>query len=61
MENKIHCKGCGSTNVRMTDYEPLAVNEDLLTMGQFDNELYAQFDCLDCETSFKEVLEISVK
>jgi len=61
MEKKIHCKSCGSTNVRMTDYQPLAINEDLLTLGQFDNELYGQFDCFDCETSFQQVLEISIK
>jgi len=61
MEKKIHCKGCGSTNVRMTDYQPLAIGEDLLSIGQFDNELYAYFDCLDCETSFQEVLTISAK
>jgi hypothetical protein len=61
MKKKIHCKSCGSTNVRMTDYQPLAINEDLLTLGQFDNELYGQFDCFDCETSFQEVLEISIR
>ena len=61
MEKKIHCKSCGSTNVRMTDYQLLAINEDLLTLGQFDNELYGQFDCFDCETSFQQVLEISIK
>jgi hypothetical protein len=60
-EKKIHCKSCGSTNVRMTDYSPLALDEDLLTIGQFDNELYGQFDCFDCETSFQEVLEISIR
>lgn len=60
-EKKIHCKSCGSTNVRMTDYQPLSINEDLLTLGQFDNELYGQFDCFDCETSFQKVLEISIR
>jgi hypothetical protein len=61
MEKKIHCKSCGSTNVRMTDYQPLAVGEDLSFEWQFDNELYGQFDCFDCETSFQEVLEISAR
>ena len=59
-KNEIHCKCCGSTNVRMTDYQPLAINEDLLSLGQFDNELYAQFDCFDCETSFQQVLKITI-
>jgi hypothetical protein len=57
----INCPCCGSRNVRMTDHQPLAVNEDLLTLGQFDNELYGQFDCFDCEVSFQKTLEISQK
>jgi len=59
-EDKICCKGCGSTNVRMTDYSPLAMEENLLPIGQFDNELYAEFKCFDCETSFQKVLKISI-
>jgi hypothetical protein len=39
----------------------MCIRDSLLTLGQFDNELYGQFDCFDCETSFQEVLEISVK
>lgn len=59
-EEKIKCPHCTSTNVRMTDYSPLAINEDLFTFGQFDNELYARFDCFDCETSFNKTLTISL-
>ena len=55
----IRCPHCGSTNVRMVDYEPLAINEDLFTLGQYDNELFSQFDCFDCENSFRKVLEVS--
>ena len=44
----------------MTDYSPLAINEDLFTFGQFDNELYARFDCFDCEESFNKTLTISL-
>lgn len=55
----IKCPHCGSTNVRMVNHDPLAINEDLFTLGQFDNELFSQFDCFDCENSFQKVLEIS--
>ena len=60
-QTKVHCKNCGSTNVRMVDYQPLAIGENLLTIGQFDTELYGQFDCFDCEESFQQVLEISIR
>jgi DNA-directed RNA polymerase subunit RPC12/RpoP len=59
-EEKIKCPNCGSTNVRMTDYSPLAINGDLITLGQFDNELYAEFGCFNCEASFNKTLTISL-
>jgi hypothetical protein len=60
---KINCKGCGSTNVKMYDYQPLEVykKHKKYTFDQFDNELYAQFTCLDCETNFQETLHINKK
>jgi DNA-directed RNA polymerase subunit RPC12/RpoP len=61
MNEEINCKGCGSTNVLMTDYSPLALEENLIPIGQFDNELYAEFKCFDCEKSFQQVLKISIR
>jgi transposase-like protein len=55
----IKCPHCGSTEVRMVDYEPLAVEDALDNFGQYDNELYSRFLCFDCEESFDKVLEIS--
>ena len=57
----IKCPHCESTEVRMVDYEPLAVEDDLATLGQYDSELYSRFLCFDCEESFDKVLEISHK
>ena len=57
----IKCPHCGSTEVGMVDYEPLAVENDLATLGQYDSELYSRFLCFDCEESFDKVLEISHK
>ncbi len=61
---KINCKGCGSNNVKMYDYSPLDVYEGIggaeYPFDQFDNELYAQFTCLDCDTNFQQTLIIKL-
>jgi hypothetical protein len=61
---QINCKGCGSTNVKMYDYSPLDVYQGTdgneYQFDQFDNELYAQFTCLDCETNFQQILTIKL-
>ena len=58
--NNINCTACGSTNVRMTDHQPLSMGEELAFMGmQFDTEMFAQFDCFGCDTSFQKMLTIS--
>jgi hypothetical protein len=57
----IQCPHCESTEVRMVDYEPLAVEDALDNFGQYDNELYSRFLCFDCEESFDKILEISHK
>ena len=60
---KINCKGCGSTNVKMYDYQPLYLYKtdgSEYPFEQFDNELYAQFTCLNCETNFQQTLTIKL-
>ena len=58
--NKINCPACGSTDLRMTDHQAISVGEDLAYMGlQFDTEMFAQFDCFGCDTSFQKMLTIS--
>lgn len=62
MSNKISCPKCGETNVRMVDYQPLAIGEQLAFEGGFDDELYAKFECLNgCDDQFSETLEIRVR
>lgn len=54
--NKLTCPYCGSTDVRMTDSQPLDYD-----MKPFDNELYAMFQCekkVSCPT-FNVALKIS--
>jgi uncharacterized protein with PIN domain len=55
----IKCPHCGSTNCGMSDYESLAMGENLEIYGQYDSELYTQFTCFDCREDFRKVLEIS--
>ena len=55
----IKCPHCGSTNCGMSDYEPLAMGENLEMYGQYDSDLYAHFTCFDCREDFRKVLKIS--
>lgn len=57
----IKCPHCGSTNCGMSDYETLAMGENVEIYGQYDSELYANFTCFDCREDFRKVLEISHK
>ena len=59
MSEPIKCPHCESTKCGMTDYEPLAYGKDLEMYGQYDVDLYAHFECQDCNEEFRKVLEIS--
>jgi hypothetical protein len=53
------CPSCGSTKCGMVDYEPLAYGKDLEMYGQYDEDLYAHFECQECNEEFRKVLKIS--
>ena len=56
---EIKCPKCGSTKCGMVDYEPLAMGKDLAMYGQYDTDLYAHFNCQECDEDFQKVLKIS--
>ncbi len=53
------CPSCGSNKCGMVDYQPLAYGKDLEMHGQYDEDLYAHFECQECNEEFQKVLKIS--
>lgn len=53
----IHCPNCNSTKVRSFDNQSLyhPTKEDDY---QYDNEIYIEFECFDCEENFTKVFDL---
>jgi hypothetical protein len=60
----IQCKCCQSTNVRSIDNQPLFhPSKQDITKGSmnFDNEIYVEFVCDDCNETFTKVFSLVEK
>ncbi len=60
----IQCKCCQSTNVRSIDNQPLFhPSKEEVAEGcmNFDNEIYVEFVCDDCEKTFTKVFSLVEK
>lgn len=44
------CKSCGSSNMTLTDHQPLAVNQEVSEDWEtfLDNQIYGSYKCLNC-------------
>ena len=54
----MECPLCKSNKVGLVDYQPLylpAIDNVEQVNGDFDDELYAEARCLECESSFNIV------
>lgn len=62
IDMSVTCKNCSSKNIRSVDNQPLFhPSKDEVKQGtmRYDNEVYVNFTCDDCEDTFTKIFTLT--